>query len=136
VRLGGVFGRIAPILAVVAGCSVARPTDLSMLVERDSTYLLPGTFEPFSGPVVRYFATDPAKVQVEGTLEDGVWEGEMTVYHVSGRIRYQGRLSAGSPCGAWVENQSDEAAESVFEELKQQINSMGLYPPCPGDESG
>ncbi len=137
----GVLIRLARVLALFvitwsAACSIARPTDLSTLVQRDSIYLDPSTRTPHSGPVFRHFRDDPAKVQIEGTLKHGVWEGEMTVYHASGRIRYQGRLSAGAPCGAWVENQSDEVAGTVFQELQQQINSMGLYPPCPGEEGG
>jgi hypothetical protein len=103
-------------------------------VLRDSTYLAPGTLEPFSGRVVRHFADAPEKVQIEGTLENGTWEGELTVYHESGRIRYQGRLSAGSPCGAWYENRDDEASGSVYQLLKQDIESMGIYPPCPERE--
>ena len=70
---------------------------------------------------------------LEGSLRDGLWEGELTVYHESGRIRYQGRLSRGAPCGAWVENRDDEPAGSLSRELKQEIESMGLYPPCPDD---
>lgn len=117
---------------VAASCSAAPPTELDMLVRRDSTYLAPGTHEPFSGEVVRYFDGEPRRVQIRGTLDEGRWEGELTVYHPSGRVRYQGRLSAGAPCGAWVENREDEAAESVYQELKQEIESMGLYPDCPG----
>lgn len=124
-----------PALAlVVMACARAEPVELGTLVLQDSTYLDPATHEPYSGPVVRHFARHPEKVQLEGVLQRGTWEGEMTVYHESGRIRYQGRLSGGAPCGAWVENQSDEKAESVLEELTQQINSMGLYPPCPGEK--
>lgn len=118
--------------ALLAGaCSSDPPAVLDTLVRQDSTYLTPGTFEPYSGPVVRYFPGDSAKVQLEGTLEDGIWMGELTVYHASGRIRYQGRLHRGAPCGAWVENREDEAAESVYQMLKQEIESMGLYPDCP-----
>jgi hypothetical protein len=116
---------------LLAGCVGPRTADLDDLILRDSTYLVAETLEPFTGLVVRHFASDPEKVQLEGTLRDGTWEGELTVYHESGRIRYQGRLSAGTPCGAWVENRDDEAPGSVYRELKREIESMGLYPPCP-----
>lgn len=116
---------------LAAACFSGPPSDLDTLVRQDSTYLTPGTLEPYSGPVVRYFPGDSARVQIEGTLEEGVWNGELTVYHTSGRVRYQGRLHRGAPCGAWVENREDEAAESVYQMLKQEIESMGLYPDCP-----
>jgi len=122
---------VAAALLCIAACSQGPPTELGTLVLRDSTYLAPGTLEPFSGRVVRHFADAPGKIQIEGTLEDGAWEGELTVYHESGRIRYQGRLSAGAPCGAWVENREDEAAGSLYLMLKQDIESMGIYPECP-----
>jgi hypothetical protein len=116
---------------LTASCGPGRTTDLATLVHRDSTYLTPGSLKPFSGRVVRHFDDDPGKVQIEGTLENGVWEGEMTVYHESGRIRYQGRLSRGAPCGTWLENRDDEVTGSVFDELKKDIASMGVYPDCP-----
>ncbi len=121
----------ALVLLCFAACSRGYPTELGTLVQKDSTYLAPGTLLPFSGPVVRHFAGAPDKVQIQGTLENGTWEGELTVYHVSGRIRYQGRLSAGAPCGAWVENREDKEAGSLYLMLKQDIESMGIYPECP-----
>lgn len=121
----------ATLVFLLAGCVGPRTADLDDLVLRDSTYRVAATLEPFTGRVVRHFASDPEKVQLEGTLRDGTWEGELTVYHESGRIRYQGRLSAGAPCGAWVENRDDDASGSVYQELKREIESMGLYPPCP-----
>ena len=122
---------VAAVLLCLAACSDGPPAELGTLVLRDSTYLAPGTLEPFSGRVVRHFAGAPDKVQIEGTLENGTWEGELTVYHQSGRLRYQGRLSAGAPCGAWVDNRDDEEAGSVYLMLKQDIESMGIYPECP-----
>ncbi|GMV08030.1 MAG: hypothetical protein AMXMBFR53_43050 [Gemmatimonadota bacterium] len=122
---------LLPGLLLAAACLTSRPTDLDTLVRQDSTYVTPGTLEPFSGPVVRFFEGGEGKVQLEGTLEDGVWEGELTVFHESGRVRYQGRLAHGTPCGAWVENRDDEPVESVYQMLKQEIESMGLYDPCP-----
>ena len=113
------------------GCSVEPPSELGTLVLRDSTYLAPETLEPFSGRVLRHFADAPDKVQVEGTLANGTWEGELTVYHRSGRIRFQGRLAAGVRCGAWVENREDVELTSVYETLIQDVESMGIYPDCP-----
>lgn len=130
-RVAAVLVAVATIAA--AACSHPVPVELSTLVVQDSTYLDATTREPFSGPVVRHFMDHPDKVQLEGTLENGVWEGEMTVYHESGRIRYQGALSRGAPCGTWVENQDDEKPKSAFQELNQAINSLGLYPSCPKD---
>lgn len=123
---------LLPLLVLAGACFRGPPTELDTLVLRDSTYLVPGTLEPFSGRVVRHFEGDSSRVQIEGTLEDGTWEGELTVYHPSGRIRYQGRLSAGSPCGAWLENRDDEETESLYLMLKRDIESMGIYPSCPG----
>jgi len=122
---------LAAVPFLATACAPAPPTDLGALVQRDSTYLAPGTLEPFSGRVVRYFADAPDKVQIEGTLEEGTWEGELTVYHPSGRIRYQGVMYRGAQCGAWVENRDDEPAESVYQLLKQEVESLGLYPECP-----
>jgi hypothetical protein len=125
--------RMIPLVALLlaTSCGHRAATDLDALVRRDSVYLTPGTLEPFSGPVVRYFEKDPGHVQIEGVLQDGRWEGEMTVYHESGRVRYQGRLSRGAPCGTWLDNRDDEPAGSVYEELTKDIASMGIYPPCP-----
>lgn len=119
-------------LALLLGaCFQGRAANLDTLVLRDSTYLSPVTLEPYSGPVVRYFAGDSGRVQIDGRLEDGTWEGELTVYHRSGRIRYQGRMAAGAPCGAWLENREDAEAGSIYLMLRQDIESMGVYPPCP-----
>jgi hypothetical protein len=126
--------RCASVLFLLAAaCVGARPTDLGTLVRQDSTYLTPGSMRPFSGPVVRHFPDDAGRVQIEGTLEDGMWEGEFTVYHKSGRIRYQGEMSRGAPCGSWLDNREDEPAGSLYEELKRDIGSMGMYPPCPDE---
>ncbi len=129
-------GRLLPfvlLLVVLSGsCRHLRATrDLDTLVRADTVYLDPSTHEPYSGPVARYFHDGKKRVQIEGTLRDGMWEGEMTVYHESGRIRYQGRLSKGAPCGTWLDNRDDKPPGSVFEELQRDIASMGIYPPCP-----
>ncbi len=119
------------LVGTIYGCVGPRAADLDDLVLRDSTYLVAETLEPFTGRVVRHFASEPDRVQLEGTLREGAWEGELTVYHESGRVRYQGRLSAGTPCGAWVENRDDEPSGTVYQELRREIESMGIYPPCP-----
>ena len=117
-------------LAAMA-CSAATPErELSELVLQDSTYFAPETMEPYTGDVLKYFPDEPDKVQVKGTLKDGTWNGELVAYHPNGRIRYLGSFSEGERCGAWTENQDPEAPGSVFEELKQEIESIGLYPPC------
>lgn len=131
-----IFGRLlrfAPLLLVfTVSCRHLRATrDLDTLIRADTVYLDPNTHEPYSGPVKRYFHDGKKRVQIEGTLKDGMWEGEMTVYHESGRIRYQGRLSRGAPCGTWLDNRDDESSGSVLEELQRDIASMGIYPPCP-----
>lgn len=130
-RLGGARCWLFALVVAAPGCVGARPTDLATLVQQDSTYLTPGTLAPFSGAVVRYFPDAPGLVQLEGSLENGTWNGELTVYHRSGRIRYQGSLSRGAACGVWVENRKDEAVESLYRELKREIESMGVYTPCP-----
>lgn len=118
-------------LLAAAACANGPPADLSTLVQQDSVYLTPDTGEPFTGRVFRRFADKPDANQIEGALQDGRWEGEFTAYHPSGRVRYQGRMHEGAPCGAWVENRDDEEAEDIYQALKQEIESMGLYPPCP-----
>ena len=120
-------------LLLTVSCLGHGAADLDSLVRLDSTYLVPRTLQPFSGRVVRYFPGGRRHVQIEGTLRNGVWEGEFTVYHQSGRIRYQGRMSKGAPCGAWLDNRDDEPAGSILEELERDIRSMGVYPPCPDE---
>jgi hypothetical protein len=115
----------------VQGCAGEPRVPLDSLVVRDSTYLVAETGEPYTGEVFRAFSDDPDHIQLEGRIEEGSWNGEMTVYHEGGGIRYQGRMAGGAPCGAWVENRSEEAAPSLYESLVQDVESMGLYPPCP-----
>lgn len=119
-------------MVLATSCRHLRTRDLGTLVRADTVYLDPSTHQPYSGPVARYFDDGSGHVQIEGTLEDGMWQGEMTVYHPSGRIRYQGRLSKGAPCGTWLDNRDDEPHGSVLEELKRDVASIGVYPPCPG----
>jgi hypothetical protein len=120
-------------LALASAACGAAPADLDELVRRDSLYLTPGALTPHTGGVVRYFPGGEGKVQLEGRLMRGTWEGELTVYHESGRLRYQGVMSGGAPCGAWIEDREDLEGGSLHDILKQDIESMGLYPPCPGE---
>ena len=121
---------LLPCLLALA-CSASTTRDLTDLVLQDSTYYTPETMEPYTGEVLRHFPDDPDRVQLHGTLRDGTWNGELTVYHPNGRVRYQGILTDGEKCGAWTENQDADPPENVYEDLKQEIESMGLYPPCP-----
>lgn len=116
---------------LVAGCRPEPRVALESLVVRDSVYFEPASGEPFTGRVYRSFPDDPDRVELEGRLEGGTWNGELTVYHPGGSIRYQGRLADGRPCGAWVENREEGEELSLYEELVREIESMGLYPACP-----
>ena len=86
---------------------------------------------PYTGRVFRMFETDPDKRQLQGALVDGVWQGEFVVYHGNGRMRYSGSFANGERCGPWLENRDAEPPEDIYEELVQEIESMGLYPECP-----
>jgi len=130
------------------GCT-QEPRDLAQLMVTDSLYVDPATGAPFSGPVVSYI--DPGDrsaggeagdvpgqevkrrwVQIEGTLREGVWDGELVVYHPNGRVRYMGSFARGERCGPWVENADSTPTLSTYEELVREVESMGLYPPCDG----
>jgi hypothetical protein len=116
------------------GCGeLAPPVPLERLVLQDSVYLDAETLLPYTGRVVKAFANDADRVQLRGELVEGAWNGEIVVYHENGRIRYQGWLDDGEKCGAWIENRDPTAPADVFAELKQEIESLGLYPPCPGE---
>jgi len=129
-NLQNVFVALA-LLCLASGCANRPPRDVDDLVVRDSLYFEPGAQEPFTGDVVRHFRDEPDKVQVKGRLEDGTWNGEILVYHPNGRIRYQGWLADGAPCGPWTENRDSAPPVDILAELKQEIEAMGLYPPCP-----
>ena len=118
------------VCVIAAACSTTPERDLTELVLQDSTYYAPETMEPYTGDVLKYFTDEPDKVQLTGSLRDGTWHGELVVYHPNGRIRYLGSFLEGERCGAWTENQDPDPPGSVFEELKQEIESIGLYPPC------
>lgn len=115
-----------------SACSALTPErELTELVLRDSTYLSPEDLAPYTGDVFKYFPDQTSKVQLRGHLRDGMWNGEITVYHPNGRIRYLGELVDGVKCGVWTENMDPDPPESLYRELKQEIESMSLYPECP-----
>jgi hypothetical protein len=127
---------IALVLASVLGCAPgtsSEPVELRDLVLRDSTYYAPDAPEPYTGPVSSAFLSDPDLTQIEGAMLDGMWHGELRVYHLDGRIRYQGRLEHGVQCGPWTENTDPEPPTSLYEELVTEIESLGIYPPCAED---
>ncbi len=130
-RFGGVATALVGVVALCLGCSSEPARNLDDLMVRDSLYFEAGSQEPFTGDVVRYFRDEPEKVQLRGTLRDGTWNGELVVYHSNGRVRYQGALADGSPCGPWAENRDPDPPGDILTELKQEIDAMGLYPPCP-----
>jgi hypothetical protein len=115
------------------GCGTAAPRELSDLVIVDSVYVDPASMEAFTGAVVRHFEGDSSKVEISGALLEGSWDGEFTVYHPNGRVRYMGAFEEGDRCGPWVENADSLPTESAYEDLVREVESMGLYPPC--DES-
>ena len=117
---------------MASACSALSPErDLTELVLQDSTYLTPDAMVPYTGDVFKYFPDNRGKVQLRGHLRDGTWNGELTVYHPNGRIRYLGQLAAGVKCGVWTENMDPNPPESLYRELKQEVERMGLYPACP-----
>lgn len=125
--------RGAALLLLALACSPASsgpPRELRELVVRDSTYFAPETQEPYTGRVTSTFQLDPERTQIEGEMLDGLWHGELRVYHRDGRVRYEGRLERGVRCGAWIENTDPRPASNIYEELVTEIESMGLYPPC------
>lgn len=116
----------------LGGCSGPAGRDLGELLVRDSLYLDPETHAPYSGPVFRSFpAEEGGGVQLRATLRDGAWEGEMTLYHPTGRVREQGETAGGAKCGGWIENERPEAPASVYAEIKEDLESLVVYAACP-----
>jgi hypothetical protein len=122
---------LVPLL--LSGCSdvVRRVVPLDDLVLRDSVYMDAETLEPFTGGVERVFNDDPREVQLRGDLVNGMWNGDIIVYHENGRIRYMGSLADGEKCGEWIENRDSDPPSDILAELKQEIESLGIYEPCP-----
>ncbi|MDA0310842.1 MAG: hypothetical protein O2992_01845 [Gemmatimonadetes bacterium] len=124
--------RILFVPMLLSACNVVSPpVPLDSLVLQDSVYLDAETMTPFTGRVERAFDDAPGQAQLRGELADGLWNGEIVVYHPSGRVRYMGSLASSEKCGEWVENREDEPPVDVVAELKQEIESLGIYPACP-----
>ncbi|MGB1655859.1 MAG: toxin-antitoxin system YwqK family antitoxin [Longimicrobiales bacterium] len=119
-----------------AACSGHERTDLAALDVVDSLYVVPETLEPFSGPIVRYFEEPSDMVELEGGLRDGVFDGELVVYHPNGRVRYMGSFRDGERCGPWTENADSTETGSVYDQVMREVETLGLYPPCDGEEVG
>ena len=135
---GGAIRRVLGVSALAAvlqaGCSPERGArDLSDLVLQDSTYFAPETMEPFTGRIFRAFPDDTTRREIEGELLDGEWHGELVVYHTSGRVRYMGSFAHGNRCGPWTENTQDREPVNMYDELVSEIETLGMYPPCPPD---
>ena len=119
-----------------AACSGHERTDLAALDVVDSVYVMPETLEPFSGAIVRYFEEPSDQVQLEGGLRDGVFDGDLVVYHPNGRVRYMGSFRDGERCGPWTENADSTETGNVYAEVMREVETLGLYPPCDGEEAG
>ena len=123
--------RLGLLIVLLAACAEATfPRALDELAIRDSTYVAPETLVPYTGRVFRMFTIDPGMPQIQGEFVDRIWEGELLVYHENGRIRYTGSFANGERCGPWLENRDAEPPQDIYAELKQEIESMGLYPEC------
>jgi len=121
---------LAGLFVILGGCAAAESQDLAQLTVRDSTYLDPGTGLPYSGSVHQPFA-DTSGIQLRGTLADGTWIGQLTVYFPSGRVRFEGEMANGGPCGGWIENERDVDPESELLDLKRELEAIVMYPACP-----
>jgi hypothetical protein len=117
-------------VALAVGCYGPAPRDLTELRVADGLYLEPSSGQPFSGAVVRAFPDDPDRVQVRGTLVDGTWHGELTVFHPNGRVRYLGSFEQGERCGPWTENADSLPSDNTYEDLVREIESLSIYPAC------
>jgi len=127
--------RLAATLLVVllsVACRTDVPRTLDDLSLVDSVYVDSATGLPYTGLVERHFEDDTTSVQIEGFLLDGVWDGEMIVYHQNGRVRYMGSFAAGERCGPWVENADSTPTANAYEDLLREVETLGLYPACDG----
>lgn len=125
--------RIAIFALLVLACAAPGERDLRELVMRDSTYFEPETMLPFTGTVFRSFPDAPSEIEIDGEMLEGAWHGELRVYHRNGRIRYMGSFSRGERCGPWTENIDSLPPANIYVELTSEIESLGVYPPCPSD---
>lgn len=119
------------VAVVLLSCGPAHSRDLADLDVVDSLYVDPESGRPYTGAVHKAFDDPDAPVrQLEGRLEDGTWNGELTVYHEGGRIRFQGTMRDGQQCGAWTEDEDPEPAGSVYAEIRRDLESLVMYPAC------
>jgi len=126
--------RLACLLAPALFACAPTPTrNLDALIIQDSTYLDPVSMLPYSGRVVRHFPGEDSLLQLEAGLRNGTWEGELTVYHESGRVRYQGEMSGGAQCGGWIENENPAEPETVYQAITEDLESLVIYPECPDE---
>ena len=115
----------------IASCSGPPSRPLTELVVRDSTYFDPATGLPFSGRVFHDFGGEEGGRQLEAAMRDGTWEGELAVYHPTGRIRYEGEMSGGARCGVWVENENPVEPQSAYQAIREDLESLVVYAECP-----
>jgi len=94
-------------LALLAGCTEQEPRRLDSLVEREGRYLDPGSFTPYSGPIVAMYRGTTDVVEMRATLEDGRLHGPYERYYRSG---------ATFGTGAYREGIWDGPFESFFED--------------------
>jgi len=133
VRHLGLLVASATIAFGACGLGAPPPRNLDELVVRDSLYFESGSSLPYSGPVFRPFTDDPTRNEIVGLLVDGTWHDELVVYHPSGRIRYMGAFDHGHRCGPWTENRDDREPGGLLDEFRTEIETLGMYPPCPED---
>src|SRR5690606_4599281 len=94
-------------LALLAGCTEQEPRRLDSLVEREGRYLDPGSFTPYSGPIVAMYRGTTDVVEMRATLEDGRLHGP-----------YERHYRRGAPfgTGAYREGIWDGPFKSFFED--------------------
>jgi hypothetical protein len=67
-----------------ATLSAQAPLNFNELVERRGVYLLRGTLEPYTGPVVAMW--NAALVRERGTLLNGRWDGVHETFYFEGQL--------------------------------------------------
>ena len=107
---------------VVVGLSLTLPVsvmgqervDLSTLVKRGDQYLVPGSLDPYTGPVVRYWSR--SVIREWGQLRNGYLHGPSESYYQNGQLRHRGSYSNGKRDG-------------LFERYQRngQLSSKGTY---------
>ena len=89
-----------------------EPMELNELVQRGDLYLVPETFQPYTGPV--FIMRNPSMVGLWASLRNGKWHGPYERYHAeTGQLIRKGEFRNGEQCGEWLEE-----GEAVS------------YPPC------